>query len=168
VPSILHLGVIDQFYGTPSTIKGAPAPVSTGDVAVILENKYGIMRAFASLNSFFIVNEMEKSLAKAVRQAAVTGHVTTEPFAVAMTKIESKFKDFLSLSTIETMGWTAPSGLPIPTLAALKGISSRTKAGRYKNNRKGKAGQNLKARRPSFIDTGLYQSSFKAWYEKRK
>jgi hypothetical protein len=65
-------------------------------------------------------------------------------------EIEERFKDFLSLQEMDKLG--VPG---VPTEAAKKGKSSRFKRRRSKGG----------APRPSFIDTGLYQSSFKAWVD---
>ena len=69
------------------------------------------------------------------------------PFAAGESQIENRFKQFLSLREVEKLGIPG-----VPTKAALAGVSHRFK---------GKKG----GRRPSFIDTGLYQASFKAWID---
>jgi hypothetical protein len=69
------------------------------------------------------------------------------PLGTATSAIEAQFKNYLDHEDIVQTG--APG---VPTEAALKGVNHRLKS------KKG-------TRRPSFVDTGLYESSFKVWSE---
>ena len=64
--------------------------------------------------------------------------------------IETRFRHFLSQKEMDSLG--VPG---VPTKAALAGVSHRFKHPYAK-----------RAPRPSFIDTGLYEASFRAWVEK--
>lgn len=161
MPMVIHLGVIDQFYTTPTT--GTKTPVSTGDVAKWLEDKYGIMDTFAKWNSVKISNDLTKSLSQAVRTAAMGGPVATNPFAAACAKIEQDFRKFLDNDEMANLGIPGT-----PTAAALAGKTARTKSGKYakRNRKRNGVTVTLGEERPSFIYSGLYQASFKAWYAK--
>lgn len=139
---VLHLGVLDIPYADE-------AGKTTGDVAEILEAKYGIMQAFYDRHQNGIAEDMAQSLEGALESILMGA----PPAAViraaqaATGKIETRFKQFLSKREIETMGIGG-----VPTEAAIKGVSHRMK-------------KRKKGRRPSFIDTGLYQQSMKAWVD---
>ncbi len=69
------------------------------------------------------------------------------PFKSGLEKMKVLFVQFLDDREIEHLGIPG-----VPTKAALDGVQSKFKL--FKGER-----------RPSFIDTGLYQQSFKAWTE---
>jgi hypothetical protein len=141
---VLHLGVIDLPY------TGKKRSVTTGDVAGFLENKYHVMEVFAIHNETYIANKLEKSLVGTMESLLMGAPATLDPFGAGASQIEDKFKSFLSTRAVEKVGIAG-----VPTGAALSGVSRRHKSG-FTRGRK---------RRPSFIDTGLYQSSFKAWVD---
>ncbi|MCO4880231.1 hypothetical protein [Paraburkholderia caribensis] len=142
----LHFGVIDQQYRNGQ---------STGEVATILEKKYDVMGTFAAHSTSDIKDALTNSIGDAV-QAIMSGQpVPADPFAEGTDEIQEKFRRFLD---------TNAHG--IVTDASKQGVSGRFKD---KYNRQGKRGQapglSSGQVRPSFIDTGLYQNSFKAWVE---
>ena len=137
---ILHLGVIEQPY--------AEETVTTGDVAEILEDKYEVMGGFFYLHRDDINESLCNGLAGAV-EALMSG-VKIDPFGESMSKIQSDFKKYLER---EEIVYTHSPGT-VPTKAALLGQSKRKKHKYAKGER-----------RPSFIDTGIYESSFIAWIE---
>jgi len=134
----IHLGVID----VPE-----PNGVSSFDVANILEDKYGLFSNFVEYG----LDDLDKILAKSADDALASlmaGAPNVDPFADAMQDIEHLFKeDYLSQQGVERIGIKG-----VPTKAALEGKSLRFK-------------QKKGPRRPSFIDSGVLQSSFKAWTE---
>ena len=165
----LHLGVVDIPY-----VEGEKAPVArkrvkasrhapkpkaqagggvktTGDVAEILEDKYGIMQAFFNHHQDEIVGLMEKSVEGALEDLFAGRDVSdalhrgvSAAIAEAESEIENKFKNFLATREVETLGIPG-----VPTEAAKKGVSHRFKHP-YKK----------RPARPSFIDTGLFSASF--------
>jgi hypothetical protein len=137
---ILHLGVIDMPYSNAKT--------TTGDVAEILEGKYGVMACFYRTNETVIDKEMEKALEGSLETLMMGGSPSARPYDSAMNKIEELFNAFLDTGVMDKAGDVAG----VPTQAALKGRSKRFK-------------RNKGPPRPSFIDSGLYESSFKAWIE---
>lgn len=161
---VLHIGVIDIPYSNtkspkkiPKAKKGKNArPIkekvesgtqSTGDVAGWLENKYGVMQTFADQQLPGVAAELEESLAGVLENMMMGAPTTGNPFASAESNITQMFKTYLAEGEIEHAGVSG-----VPTEAALKGVNHR-----LKSNRGG--------RRPSFIDTGLYQQSAVVWME---
>ena len=118
---------------------------STGDVAQILEAKYGVMQAFYKRHGDDIAKICEQNMSEALEDLMSTGHIQKSLFAGSESQIETLFRQFLSRSEIESMGIQG-----VPTQAALDGVNHRKKHAYSKKN----------ARRPSFIDTGLYEASF--------
>lgn len=128
---------------TPSS-----SSTTTGQVAQFLENKYHVMEIFYELNADQISKNLEESLAGVMENVLMGAPMPDDVFASATSKVEDSFKKFLSQKEMEKLGYRG-----VPTKAALMGVSHRFKKKRG-------------APRPSFIDTGLYQSSFRSWIEK--
>lgn len=149
----INFGVTDLPYSQQNIgkvkkgkTKGAARVSTTGEVAELLENKYKIMEHFWKLKQDDIVNgKMGDALVGAFEDVMMGGPPSKNVYASAMSEVEKMFMDFLSTREVEGLGIPG-----VPTKAALMGISHRLK------NKKG-------ARRPSFIDTGLYQHSFRGW-----
>lgn len=158
----LHLGVIDQNYADPAASKRVAKPrkgrktrgrknsqaSTTADVAAILEAKYGIMETFFTLHEPEIADDLADSMAGAIENLMMGAPPQPQPWAGAAEKIQARFKDFIDN---EEMAGLAG----VPTKAALKGVTHRRKHPYAKGN----------PRRPSFVDTGLYEASFIAWAE---
>jgi hypothetical protein len=137
----LNLGVVDVPY---SNAKG----VTTGDVAGFLENRYHVMEIFYEINQEKIAASLADSVAGALESVLMGGPAdSAAAFAAGTSVIEAAFKDFLSLDVMASLGYPG-----VPTAAALAGVSPRFKNG------KGPP-------RPSFISSGLYEASFRAWIE---
>ena len=164
---VLKLGVIDVPYANqakkekmPQAKKGkANKPLkpktesgtqTTGDVAEILEKKYGIMDTFQFAHLPDIAHELEDSLAGALETLMMGGQPDPNPFAKAESAITTMFKKFLDNGEVEHMGIEG-----VPTQAALDGVNHRLKHPYAKGN----------PRRESFIDTGGYHDHFTCWVE---
>jgi len=145
---VLHLGVIDQPYNEPPG-KGhnRTGAKTTGDVAKILEGKYHIMEIFFEEHKEDIAKSLEISLQGALENLLNNSPISGKPFERASAQIENRFKKFISEGEIERLGYPG-----IPTRAALRGVNHRL------DKKRG-------PRRPSFIDTSLYENSFKAWVD---
>lgn len=147
----LHLGVIDIPYAGPASDGKRNAPKSevktTGDVADILEAKYNVMRVFFELHDADIAKTFEDALKGQLENVLLGAPSQPNPYGTAESDIQSMFKRFISAREIERIG--VPG---VPTQAAKDGVNHRLKSGHGR-------------RRPSFRDTGLYQSSFRAWIE---
>ncbi|HEY0181254.1 MAG TPA: hypothetical protein VGC09_00465 [Rhodopila sp.] len=139
--TVLHLGEIAQ----PYAMQGG---IGTVDVARILEAKYHIMQSFYRMHEVNVAKYVENSLAGTLENLMMGAPVRGSPYAGAESAIETRFREFLMLNEIEG------AGIPgVPTMAAMKGISHR-----FKGKRSGSP-------RPSFIDTGLFETSFRAWFD---
>ena len=148
---VLHLGVIDLPYVTAPKRrqrKASAGTKTTGDVAGWLENKYHPMEIYYETHKQDIfAAEIEKSLEGALESIMLGAPPTLDPFGSATSAIEDGFKKFLTNKEMETLGYPG-----VPTQAAIEGINHRLKL------RRG-------PRRPSFVDTGLYLASSKAWVD---
>ncbi len=139
----LNLGVVVQPYRSAS--KSVEA-TNTGEVAKFLEDDYGVMEVFARVHWDTITKALAGSVEGAL-EALVMGQ-RVDPFARGLQSIQTKFKRYISSYEAERVGIPGT-----PTKAALRGVNHRLKHPYAKSN----------PRRPSFRDTGLYQSSFRAW-----
>jgi hypothetical protein len=151
----LHLGVIDIPYRAAGAIKSRrknkpvwnAGAMTTGAVARILEDKYAVMGNFAALHIQDIAESFAIGISESIESLMQGAPASVNPFGQATSETEQMFKTYLTNSEIRQTGQAG-----IPTEAAQKGVSHRLKS------KKGSP-------RPDFIDTGLYQSSFKAWTE---
>jgi hypothetical protein len=161
----LLLGVLDIPYekqaprrvgvrrrGGRTTAFSAPASggQTTGDVAEILEAKYHVMEVFVEEHLDDITGALGQSLSDALEDAmggAPGGNATT----AAEADIQAMFNKFIDSSEMEGLGIPG-----VPTQAALKGINHRLLHPYAKSN----------PRRPSFKDTGQYEQTFRAVFEK--
>ena len=163
---ILHLGVVDVPYthGQPApkrvavrrsnkakTVKAITAAPTggqtTGDVAEILESKYHVMELFWEvLYQEEIMRVVENDVSGKI-EALIMGTPHNPSYSTAEGEIEALFKNAISNQEFDALGIPG-----VPTQAALDGVNSRLKAKRGEP-------------RPSFRDTGLYQTSFKVQIE---
>ena len=140
--AIVHFGVVDVAY----TEKGKST--TTGDVAEILEDKYSVMQTFIDLHEKDIGNELADQLMGLLESARMGAPVDMSK--VMFPKVDAMFRDYLDRGE-----WEKQKG-NMPTKVAQAGVSHRKKRPYVKEN----------PARPSFIDTGLYQSSFRTWLTK--
>lgn len=138
----LSLGVVDIPYADEEG-------KTTGDVAEILEAEYGIMQYFFDSHKDDIIRELEKGLQGQIENLMLGAPVSDDVFAESMSAVEAMFRQFL---TLEEMNYKVYG---VPTIASRKGVNHRFKHPYAKAN----------PSRPSFIDTGLFQASFKSWIE---
>lgn len=152
----LNLGVVDAAY----TENGEST--TTGDVASFLEADYHVMRTFLELHEDeigeFLADAMAgeiESLAQGKPVAAlarrdVTTHLGDRVIEGQSVngRIEEAFRDYL-----DSGEWNQTSGQAIA--AADAGVNHRKKRPYSQKNRA----------RASFVDTGLYQASFRAWLD---
>lgn len=157
----LHLGVVDVPHGAPSRgvratlgrgkskLKGTTT-LTTGDLADILEARYHPMEIFFQVKQKRIAKELESGLAGALESMLTGGPATLDPFGSATSAIQNMFQDFLTNRELERLGYPG-----VPTRAALDGVNHRLLHPYAQANK----------RRPSLIDTGKYQASFRAWVD---
>ena len=136
----LRLGVIDVPY--PNDKEGT----STGDVAEILEAKYGVMDVFYQNNKQAVADDVASGFAGTLESLMMGAPVREDTlFASGETQIDTLFKQWLSSGAIEGLG--------------ISGVPTKAAQGRRSLRHKNKINPRP---RPSFIDTGLYESSFKS------
>jgi hypothetical protein len=153
---ILHLGVSDIPYVNaprPRQNKVTPGTVTTGDVAGWLEDKYHVMEIFAQEHAQDMARDFEHSIAGAMEGLLMGAPGGLDPFGAAASKIEERMKDFITNDELAKLGYPG-----VPTKAALDRAAGKKRSSRRKSARKSNAAV-------SFYDTGLYQSSMKAWVE---
>jgi len=143
----LSLGVVDIIYGHTGGHGGNPNN-STGNVAEILEKNYGIMGHFYDLHKDEI-NEALTDIFSAALEDSMMGLPIN--FDNTSEEISGKLKPMFQKMILDRELDGVDGG--VPTKASLGGVSHRKKKGVHRN----------KAVRPSFLDTHLYYSSFKAW-----
>lgn len=153
MPKLL-LGVVDVAYSDGEGAK------TTGEVAGYLEDEYHIMCTFLEsyedkIGEFLadaMVGEIE-ALAQGKPVLIFGKDVETQLGDRVISgssvngKIEEAFRDFL-----DAREWKQTSGQAVD--AADQGINHRKSQPYKKRNA-----------RPEFVDTGLYQASFRAWLE---
>ena len=160
----LVLGVVDIPYsgafrpkakkikaGQRKFNKNYAANMTTGDVAEILEDKYAVMECFFTLHEADIARDLEEGIGYAL-EAVLSGAPTNlDAFGAATQQIDARFKDFLTNREMDGLGRS-----DVPTGAAKRGVNHRMMHPYAKAN----------SERPSFIDTGLYETSMKSWVDK--
>ncbi len=147
----ITLGVIDIPYvgfdpnGKKKRVKVAIGTETTGDVAEWLENKYHVIETFFELRREKFEEQVLEAIEASIEDLVTGASVSKNPFSDALHWLDDQFKAFLTSREIEGLGIPG-----VPTKAAIKGVNTRKKL--FKG-----------PRRPSFIDTGQYEASFKAW-----
>ena len=137
----LHLGVVDVGYSDKSG-------KTTGEVAEILENKYHVVESFLKVNESFIKDSVANEIQGRIESILQGAPVTPKGSAIPYAKIDEKFRDFLDSGQMRKI---LPASMQVK--AAEQGVSHRMKNPTSRTN---------KPRQP-FIDTSLYQASFRSW-----
>jgi len=131
---ILSLGVVDYPY--------ADTGQTTGEVAEILEDKYGVMQKFADQNLDFMAQSITDGVIGAIENAFAGAPQTANVFAEGLSKIEDRFHDYIDH---EEHG--------IRTKSKEKPLSGVRKKRQYRRV----------TGKTTFVDSGLYRNSFKVW-----
>lgn len=151
----LHLGVVDVPYNrAPSRRqrKVSTSTVTTGDVAGWLEDKYHVMEVFYREHEGDVAEALERSLEGSFQNLLLGAPAPSNPFASAESSIDDQFRKFLLTGEMEGLGYPG-----VPTQAALDRRSGKKRSARFKRRRPGTG--------VSFIDSGLYENSFKSWVD---
>ncbi len=151
---ILHLGVIEAPYTNEKE------GVSTGDVAEFLEAKYDVMQHFADLHLDEIGVSLEASVCESIKALLQGAPVTSNPYNQMTEDVRQMFNTYLDNEEIDEIGVAG-----VPTQAALNGVRTALKKKKEIKNIKTYRSKTRGTRRPSFIDTGLYRNTFRAWVE---
>lgn len=157
----IHLGVHDisyaaQFHSRTGKAKRAMSRAqaaygknaTTGDVAEIIEAKYHLMETFVGMIKPEIDSMAAQSIGGTISNILAGQKGPILPTSQATSDIETKFKQMLSARAFDG------KIKGVPTRASLDGVSHRFKKPYAK-----------RPSRPSFVDTGAYQSSFTVWVE---
>lgn len=142
----LHLGVTDD-------LSYAHGGIGVFDVATILEAKYGVMEFFWQTHQQEIVEELSDAIVGSLESLLQGKPPGSDPHAQASPQIERMFNNFLDRKEMDN------KVAGVPTEASLMGVSHR-----FKKKRK-KWVRSVGMTRPSFIDTGTYENSFRAWVD---
>ena len=132
----LHFGVIEDVHYT----SGKPVH----EVGDILEAKYGVIRHFAHDNEGAIRAMMVAQSEKTVKAMIAGRRPTMKP---TLDEFKAMFRRYILAKSLDgrVRG--------VPTKASLRGVNHTLKHPYAKKN----------PVRPSFFDTGLYVSAFRAW-----
>jgi len=157
----LHLGVVDVPYSQaiPAVTKRAlrwrygkkpwqrlGGTTTTGDVAKILEARYGVMATFYELHGDAVARTLEDVIGGKLESLMMGAPLSDRIFEEGdLSPVEQEFRQFLD-------GREMDGRAGVPTAAAQRGVNHRL-AHPYAR----------REARPSFIDTGLYQASMRAW-----
>lgn len=143
----LKLGVIEVPEPNGNTSYG---------VGKILEEKYTLFSSYVEMHQKDIERELCEALVGAFETFQATGNIARQPFDAAGQELSLGLKKFIYEE--ELAGKVAG----VPTLAALEGVTtrkvSRGKKTKFKRTKTG-------IRRPSFIDSGVFEASTKVWIE---
>jgi hypothetical protein len=150
--NVIHLGVNDIPYSFSQNIgrtkkgkrKGRAYASTTGDVAEILEDKYGVMATFVALHEEEIFAELSDSIQGSLESLLMGAPPGSNAGMAGASAIEAMFQKFLDLKEMDGI---VPG---VPTAASLAGVNHRLKS------KRGPV-------RPSFVDTGLFANSFRVW-----
>jgi hypothetical protein len=154
----LHFGVTEMPYSHSDNLgkvkkgrtQGRDRLSTTGEVAEKLEEKYGIFALFWEKNADKIVDLLGEGLAGSFESLMMGAPASPNVFQSGNAEVDKLFKEWLSTGEIEKLG--VPG---VPTKASIRRRSSRFKSGKGPSQR------------PSFIDTGLYESSARTWAENK-
>lgn len=144
----IHFGVLVVPYKDE---KGKPELTTTGEVATKLEYRYNVMQVFFDKYQNEI-SEIVMFEMLAVFENVALGMPIENAYMINLSKVDTLFNQYLDKDE-----WQTITGRTIK--AAQAGHSKRFKD---RFNEKG-----LRGPRPAFIDSGLYEDSFKAWIEEK-
>lgn len=123
---------------------------TTGDVAQILEARYAIMENFWEMHGEAIADSLAEVMRGNLENLMMGAPLPDRLFAEGdLSRIEEMFREMLDRQELD--GRVAG----VPTDAARRGVNPRLMHPYAKDN----------PERPSFIASGLYQSSMRAWVE---
>lgn len=134
------LGVVEMVYDY-----GDNPGATTSEVAQALEDNYQIFTHFWEEHKSGIVNEVGEALAY-----SIINHIQHGAPLASSDQLGDTMRNFHLFLEREEMAGLSVDG--VPTQAAIQGKNSRLK-------------KEYGARRPSFIDGGLFKTSFIAWID---
>lgn len=164
----LHLGVLDQPYSSDASPSKTRAQVrqskrndiraafgaqeyhgTTGDVAEIIEEKYHVLEHFWEAHGQEAADALAEAMSDFLDDRAAGSGRNAPTFTAAESTIQAAFVKFIDSKEMDDLGYPG-----IPTAAAQRGVNHRMLHPFAK-----------RGPRPSFRDTGLYESAMRAWFE---
>ena len=133
------LGVVDVAYTDSKEAE------TTGDVAELLEEKYGVMQTFFDLHQSDIVKALENGIAGAIENTLAGKESKADVFLGAYGNIENQFHNYIDFQE--------------------HGIRLKKQDAPLAGPRKKRQYKKVEATLP-FVATGLYRQMFKVWIEK--
>ena len=112
------------------------------------------MGTFAKIHGQDIGDALAQSMVGALENLELGAPLSQNVFGEAESKIEHLFKTFITMGEMDGL---VPG---VPTQAAKDRASGKKRSSRMKKKRRGGNAKPI-----SFFDTGLYESSMKAWIE---
>lgn len=155
----LNLGVLDIAYAGANGKSGAQ---TTGDVAELLEQKYSVMETFFESRKEKISEWLAEAIADEIADLFAGKRPNSDPFMAAMQNTETEFRAFLDANEMAHL----VAGLSEGEAAAFGPVSFTGAGNRGVNHRKKKPYAKENKARPAFVDTGLFQASFRSWISK--
>jgi hypothetical protein len=150
----LHLGVEKRIY--PRRSRGewrrhrvGQSIVTTEEVADALEERYHILEHFLEMEHDGIMSDFHQNFHLEIDTALSGRKPPKRRWGRFEARVTRRFKDFIHARSLDGVEYG------VPTQRSLKGVNRRLSHPYQKNN----------PSRPSFIDTGLYVNSMKAWVE---
>jgi hypothetical protein len=166
---VLHLGIIDTPYTSDTSPALTRAQIrrnrrnavraafgeqefhgTTGDVAEILEAKYHVYEHFWESHGQEAADAITEAFRDFLNDRLSGSGANAPNYLSAESTIQTAFNKFIDSKEMDGLGYPG-----IPTGASLKGVNHRLLHPFAKGN----------PVRPSFKDTGLYEQSFRAWFE---
>jgi len=138
----LNVGVFDIPH-----VGGEKTGLTTGDLAEILESKYGLYSGFVELHGQEIADVLADGVQDALDAIIGAGVNAVDPLGAAELPLTAMLIRYFDNEEIAKLG--VPG---VPTGAALKGINRRKASGKG-------------VRRTSFIDTSELRNSSSVWVE---
>ena len=142
----LHLGVVQ-------VPEWGNSQWDSYDVAKHLEESYGLYSGFVEYEGQKIADLLADSVAGSM-ETLLQGGVVKDPFKAGTEQITKDFREFISSQKAEQALAPGSGKYPVPTKAALVGRSKRRARPYAKGDR-----------RPSFIDSGIFEKSITTWVE---
>ncbi len=154
----LVLGVADAIYSDASA--GGNPTKTTGEVAKILEARFAVMGTFYEVKSDKIADMMAEAISDQIADIITGARPNRDPLYGATQGIEKAFRQFLDDEEMAHIvaGLSASEADALGAAGQFTGAASRGRNSRKKTVESGVA-------RAAFVDTGLYQQSFRAWVE---
>jgi hypothetical protein len=157
----LHIGVTEIPYAFDRPIKDIKGfsrtkamksrtakSITTGEVAQILEDEYGLFSVFERVHRQDIADALAESVNGALESLLMGQSV--DPWGAGTQVIDQMFRDWINSGESEKAGMAG-----VPTKAALAGVNHRLSHPYARRN----------PRRPSFRDTGLLSASLKSFVD---